>query len=153
MYFELKAFDSPKKEITRLQFDCNPPFINDGSSVLDNTEFDARRIRSLLLHVANELIPRIVAKNYLHALEEKTIKAIPQQVQDLCDYYKENGKDCDEQTVAKHIDKINQLIDSGKVKPVRTTTRFIFENATVAFKQDLRTSVNGDIPPPIRPRP
>jgi hypothetical protein len=164
VYFELKAFDERKR--TRLQLDVNPPSFDDGKSILDNTEFDAKRTRALLLHVANELIPRIVASHYMREYKDKpgAEKMIPKDIQKLSNAYaafkETNGKKQkadpnDDPEVAaqfrKLIANVASFIDNEECEMPRTT-RFIFENVDTQFEQDLRSAVNGDIPPPPRPR-
>jgi len=147
MYFELKAFDSGKR--TKLQLDSNPPFTNDPSPIIGGPEsdyqFDAKRIRALLLHVANELIPRIVASHHKgkgQALESLVKKFAPSM---------KKGGNADAKETKEFIKEIIRRIESDEKFPI-PTTRFNFENQTVEFEQDVRTSVNGEIPPPPRPK-
>jgi hypothetical protein len=165
VYFELKAFEERKR--TRLQLDVNPPSFDDGKSILDNTEFDAKRIRTMLLHVANELIPRIVASHYMRTYKDspQAEKMIPKEIQKLskayADFKEASGKkqkanpNDDPEAAAqfrKLIASVASFIDNSEDCEMPKTTRFIFENVDATLEQDMRSTVNGDIPPPPRPR-
>jgi hypothetical protein len=163
MYFELKAYS--EKGVNRLQLDVNPPPINNADSLISETEFDARQIRILLRHVSDQLIPRIVAKNYLTPSPDGQKKPpLPKPVEAMRALYKNfiekyPGKDIHDpmyktdygDKLKEYMNDLNSLIDNSSAPVLVPTSRFLFENVSVKFYQDVRSSVNGDIPPPARP--
>lgn len=138
MYFDLKAFTEGDR--TKIQLDSSVPFTNDPKTILGEapySQFDAKRVRVMLLYIANELIPRLVASNLKHT---------DKQIMAFVEAFKSN-KDADAfvKNVISYIEKTDAKVF------LLPTTRFNFENSQVNFAQETRMSVNGDIPPPPRP--
>lgn len=169
MYFELKVSDHPGSKSsagkTKIQFDSNIPFLDDGQSLIRNSPFDAKRIREILLHVANDLLPRVVAKEYLLNLDidpnalkfyelpesefaynedhKKEINKIVEKY-GIKDYAKYKA---DDKRWIDFRNEMNNYIDKHGPIPIQTT-RFNFENARAILTSDIRSAVDNHIPPP-----
>lgn len=139
MYFNLKAFNEGDR--TKIQLDTSAPFENNPNTIIGNppySQFDAKRIRTTLLYIANELIPRLVASS---------LKNSDKQIKSFVEEFKSN-KDAD--VFIKNVISYMEKTDAKSF--ILSTTRFNYENAFVHFTQETRSSVNGDIPPPEKPK-
>lgn len=158
MYFELKAFETPREGSsgfkTKIQLNVGPPFSADTKPEISKEKLEPKRVYDLLQFIAADLIPRIVIKHN-QARFDTPLKQLAglRGSQSWEDFFRNATADQLAQFNQIESAMLADAVNLMSSLPVPEITQFNFDELSPgALAVAQMTVINSNVPPP-RPSP
>jgi hypothetical protein len=156
MYIELKAFETPGADSSRLktkiQLNVGTPFSADTNAEIGKDKLEPKKAYDLLQFIATDLIPRVVIKANQHAFDTELKLLQGMRGNQTWEEFYENASEYEiaefKRTERAMLDKAIAGMDTYEMPLIQ---QFNFDELSPGkLSTSLVAIVNGNVPPPRR---